>query len=86
MQKLLIKLCNENAVCLCTILCSGLDASKHSTILSESVVRYKDKPSSEFINHYAIPEEIDHFNIIEGMITLYYRNGFYLEISRVNHA
>jgi len=33
---------------------------------------------------YTIPEKINHWNLMEGLITIYYDSGFEMEIARIN--
>lgn len=56
------------------------DATSRITILSESVmVGKKCQP-----HDYHLAYEIDHWNIIEGMVTVYYKNGLIMEVTRIN--
>lgn len=66
------------------IVCGHLDASRNITVLSESIVFENDKTWKNLEFH--IPETIDHFNIFEGLVTIYYKNGCFLEISRITYA
>ena len=66
-----------------SIICGHLDASRNITILSESQVLEKGKDFK--LHEFHIPEAIDHFNIYEGLITIYYKNDCFLEVSRIAH-
>ena len=53
-----------------------VDATKNITIISQSS-RINE---SEIIR---LTTEIDHFNIFSGMITIYYRSGCFIEITKL---
>lgn len=64
------------------LICGHLDATKNITILFECRKVLKDQTATLKAFDVHIPEKIDHFNIIDGMITIYYEDGNYLEITR----
>jgi hypothetical protein len=84
MRRLQIKFFEVNKdtlapICRRVINCGHLDASKHITILTDCTTNTNLK-----ISDMHIPEKIDHFNIYEGMITIYYQDSHFLEITRIN--
>jgi hypothetical protein len=86
MKKLFkIELYNSVAQCRKTIVCGHIDASRHITILSESVIDVKLNVTKDIadLHDVIIAEAIDHFNIFEGMVTIYYRSGDYIEITKL---
>lgn len=60
-----------------TLIAARLDATKCITVISESL-------SLTEKSTVRLPYGIDHWNIIEGMITIYYKNGLIMEVTRVN--
>lgn len=79
-RKLQIKLFDAHNQCRKVIITGHLDASRNITILSDSTIDEKK------IGDVHIPEKIDHFNIFEGLITIYYQSGYYLEVQRLLQA
>jgi len=84
MRKLQIKLFDSAYNCIESIVCEHLDACKSMTILSHSYIQTKTYKRGDPGETYSIPEKIDHFNIFEGMITIYYTSGFEMEITRIH--
>jgi hypothetical protein len=85
MKRLKIEVFNDQAQKRKTVICGHIDASRHITVLSESEVTInlgpsKDKPNNKDL---VITDKIDHFNIFEGMITIYYSSGGYIEITKI---
>jgi hypothetical protein len=66
--------------CIRTLLAKKIDASKHITVINESE-SFKEHERFDWLR---LPFEIDHFNVVEGLITIYYSNGYEMEISRVD--
>jgi hypothetical protein len=83
MRKLSITIRDKKNVILQKIICGHIDACKTSTVLYHSIV-FRANTAQNLINQYTIPESINHFSIIEGLITIYYDNGFEMEIGRLN--
>jgi hypothetical protein len=54
------------------------------TIISSSFVTGVNYSKDSKGNDLHIPEEIDHWNIFEGMVTIYYKSGFFIEIVRIH--
>lgn len=75
---------DESNICVQTIICSHLDACNSMTILSESIVTTGLQLQSKKPITINIPETIDHWNIIEGLITIYYNSGYIMEIQRIH--
>jgi hypothetical protein len=67
-----------------SIVCEHLDACKSMTILSHSYVQSKTYKKGDPGETYTIPEKINHWNLMEGLITIYYDSGFEMEIARIN--
>lgn len=61
------------------IIAGHLDATRNITVLSECIT-IREQNSKPYDIH--IPEKIERFNICNGMITIYYQGGNFLEISR----
>jgi hypothetical protein len=76
MRSLKIELFDEEYYLIKKIIAGRFDASLHLTIISESF-NTKNKT-------IRLPFEIDHWNIFEGMVTIYYKCGCLLEVSRIN--
>jgi hypothetical protein len=57
------------------IIAAHIDASKNLTVISRSVV-------GKFKEDLFITEKLEHHNIFEGLLTLYYSGGNYLEIKK----
>jgi len=74
MKKLQIECFDSEANLFEKFIAEKIDATIQQTIISKS---YKESDTIRW------PQEIDHWNIIEGMITIYYKNGCYIEITRV---
>ena len=72
---------NDLPVCTHKIICGHLDACKSITILSDCTVHVDGLEFHE--EEVSQAEQIDHFNIVAGLITIYYKNGSYMEISRL---
>jgi hypothetical protein len=66
------------------IICGHLDATRNITTLSECDISKNFDESRNFYEREAfLTEKIDYFNIFEGMITIYYQSGAFMEISRL---
>jgi len=57
------------------IIAAHIDASRNLTTISRSV-------PGKFNEDYFISDKLDHFNIMAGMVTLYYYGGHYIEITK----
>jgi len=84
MKKLLIKLYNDRDICIEQIISVNMDATSHITILEKSFIVGKTYQNNSLGQCYHIIKDIDHWNIIEGLITIYYIDGYYMEISRIH--
>lgn len=63
---------------LCKSLTAGhLDACRTITIL------YESESDQKKMSDQILTEKIDHFNLIEGMITIHYTSGAFVEITRI---
>lgn len=84
MKRLKIEVFSDQAQHRKTIICGHIDASSHITVLSESECNFNLGPSKDKSENkdIVITENIDHFNIFEGMTTIYYRSGGYIEITK----
>jgi len=83
MKKLLaIEAYNSDGVCLQKIICGHMDACKTMTLLSEAVIIGKSI-QSEKPKELLLTEKLIRKNIQDGLITLYYESGHYLEIQRI---
>lgn len=82
-RRLVIKAYDQDHKLTEQIICGHLDASNHITTLYESYVSTKTYPQGARGETIHIAELIDHWNIIDGCITIYYKNGCELEIIRV---
>jgi hypothetical protein len=81
--KLQIQLFDEYNISKRKIVCGHLDSTKNITILSDAEPFSSQNPGTSYTD-VIIPEKVDHFNISEGMTTIYYKSGHYLEIRRIN--
>jgi hypothetical protein len=78
MRKLVIEVFTpDNQKPIIKLIAARFDATKHITVIGRAT-NYKEPENLRLI------EEIDHFNLMEGMITIYYRSGAYMEITRLN--
>jgi len=77
MKKLKIEIFNEKNEVVKTVTAKHLDASRHLTLISISESNSFDE--SQMIR---LLETLEHINIYEGLVTLYYTNGYFMEISR----
>lgn len=82
MRKLKIEVLDEHGRVWKKVICVHVDSTKNITVLSECEIKIgvDQLDTTELI----IPEKIDHFNIYEGMITIYYQCGKTIEITRFN--
>jgi hypothetical protein len=62
-----------------TIICKRLDAVSSMTVCSES----KTKGTINGTVDLHFPYNIDHWNLIDGIITIYYDNGLIMEVTRI---
>jgi hypothetical protein len=87
MKKLLIKIFrSSDHVLKETIICHHMDATNKTTALyGFTIVGLKGMNKKEF-ECYTMPAEIDHWNLIDGLITIYYKTGFEMEISRITQS
>lgn len=69
----------------------GLEAfpmtAKHMDVTSRVThfynARFTADDSRHYEEHFIIPAAIDHYNMIDGLLTLYYKNGFFVEVRRI---
>jgi hypothetical protein len=60
-----------------------MDASNKTTALyGFSILTLKGSTTKQF-ECYTVAAEIDHWNLIDGLITIYYKTGYEMEISRI---
>jgi hypothetical protein len=83
MRKLGIKIFDAAHNCIESIVCEHLDACNSMTILSHSYVQSKIYKKGDPGETYTIPEKINHWNLMDGLITIYYTSGFEMEITRI---
>lgn len=79
LKKLRIDIFDEYGILKKKIICGHLDCTKSITILSECEINIAN-PNN--LKDLIIPDQIDHFNVFECMITIYYKSGHYIEITR----
>ena len=65
------------------IRCSKLDSCKSMTILFSSEVDILNNGVLKPAGNIHLAESLDHFNVFEGVVTIYYENGDYMEVTRV---
>jgi hypothetical protein len=81
MKKLSIRVLNSNEIVIQTLICHHLDAvNSHTLLIQTNEVNGRKC----FVDQFCIMEKIDHWNIMDGLITIYYNNGLKMEISRIN--
>lgn len=59
------------------IIAHRIDATQTMTVINTTT-------TGKNADNIRIVSEIDHWNIIEGMVTIYYKSGSIMEISRIN--
>lgn len=64
-----------------TVVCKRLDAVSSMTVLSDSIITGSKKIYKERDLHF--PYTIDHWNLSDGIITIYYDNGLIMEVTRI---
>jgi len=85
MRRLLIKIFDSKThKQLESIVCHHLDATERVTVLSRVSFKHNEVLKTDITDIYTIPVRIDHWNIVDGLITIYYSTGFEMEISRIN--
>lgn len=77
MRKLAIRIFDEQNRLQEQFICDHMDAVSSHTVL------YNIQKKDEIYLRQCIPEKIDHWNLMEGLITIYYESGFTMEISRI---
>lgn len=78
MKRLLkIEVYNGKHEVLQSVVCGHLDATKNITVLSESRLNGID------VSRLVIPEKIENKIIENGIITIFYESGIFIEISRI---
>jgi hypothetical protein len=82
-RKLSIRIYKPDNTCIEHIICEKLDACRSMTIMSHSYIVDKNNSTTGPGNDYHLAESMDHFNMFEGLITIYYKSGFYMEINRI---
>lgn len=60
------------------VVCKRLDAVSSMTVCSDS-----KSSNSNVKGDLHFPYEIDHWNIVDGVITVYYKNGLIMEVTRI---
>ena len=78
MKRLKIQVFNEKHDPVHTIICEHLDVCNSSTIIGRTY-----RPGEDPSNYY-FTEKVDHFSLMDGMITVYYESGYEMEITRIN--
>lgn len=81
--RLQIQLFDEHNILEKKIVCGHLDSTRSITILSDAEPFSSQNPGTSYID-IIIPEKVDHFNIFEGMTTIYYKSGHYIEVTRIS--
>lgn len=84
MRRLLIKIFrSEDHRLETTVICEHLDASDNVTNLYRYSIPGLPILKDHISEIYCIPAKIDHWNIVDGLITIYYKTGFEMEIQRM---
>ena len=83
MRKLSIKLFDKNNIIQEQLICGKLDATNHITILSECFFINKTLNTGTGCT-LRLPANIKSWNIFEGLVTIFYESGLFMEISRIN--
>ncbi len=68
-----------------TVICKRLDAVSSMTVCSESKtsgLKWLNGTIEKTVDLH-FPYKIDHWNLIDGMITIYYTNGLIMEVTRI---
>lgn len=78
MKSYKIQLFDKNNVVMMTMVSQHIDASPHVTCFFENDI------DDDFVLEFTLTEKIDHINIIDGMITIYYQNEHFVEITLLN--
>jgi hypothetical protein len=77
MRKLKIEVYDTENKAIFKVTAARLDATNNITVIASAT----NNKTSEYIR---LIENIDHWYLMDGMITIYYRSGCYMEITRVN--
>lgn len=76
MRKLEIKFYTPEGAEVARITAGRIDACESCTIISES-------KNDKFTQDHYFTDKLDHIDIFEGLITLYYEGDHYLEIRKI---
>ena len=83
MRLLKIDLFDEDYRKFQTIMAEHLDATSQLTFISSSQSWYESKKLCRSLH---LPFELDHWNIMDGLVTIYYKCGCLMEISRLKSS
>ena len=81
MKKFKIELIDEYGSVQKKFICGHLDITKKLTVLSECEIQIGVNQNT--VSNKILVGDIDHWNIFENMITLYYQNGETVEITKI---
>ena len=82
MKKLKIEAYDKDNVLLFRTIAHRIDSTRRMTIISTSETHFSSEERESEKNNIRFISKVDHFNIIAGMVTIYYENGSFLEITR----
>lgn len=80
MRKLKVSIVNQSAEIIKELLCEHLDATPQHTCLHNLINETTNKIVQSM---FCIPGTIDHFNIVDGVASVYYTSGISIEVRRV---
>ena len=90
-KKLEIKAYDDKCNLLFTCIAAHFDCliNSYSIVQNINLIKfvYADRSGSKEFHNYPdwfIAEKVDHFNTCEGIVSLYYESGNFLEIRRLN--
>ena len=85
MKSLQIKLINPEGRCVERILSRHMDVTNRETIFYSSFIIGKTYPQGQAGTDYHCIKHLNHWHIMDGLITLFYDDGYCLEINRINN-
>lgn len=86
MRKLLINISDsETHECISTIICEHFDACKSHTNIYKYFIKGRPSLKTEVLEMLCIPKKINHWNVMDELITIYYEDNFEMEIRRIKN-
>lgn len=83
MKKLKIQIYDSEGKLHEQLICKHIDGTTSHTFLHD-VQKVGNKTIIQAL--YCVPATIDRWNMVDGLVTIYYKTGFCMEISRINEC